>query len=704
MRYWLMKASIYAANINAQFQGQAWPYAGLHTDDRISHGDVVYLVQGGGGLYGWGFITQIEPYEDSDKGVQMMRVTVSRPVVRDGLVRRETILSQPSLAEVWTVNENFTELDIDQVNLLNGVLRGCTATVPPDPSWNEKSSGEDSGISDAQAALEPKGNSPTGFHQQTHADDSRTPKCPRCNSDLRASARYCDSCGTNLKKFEATTVIAAAENSVSSETSDFWIGRTVGVKYELLEKLGEGNIGVVYKARRNDIALEVAIKLLHSKHSTDSKFVERFKREAEAASRIRHSNVVAIYDFSEGDATSPAFIAMELISGDSLDTILRKHGRFTPERAISLMREICKGVGAGHKLGIVHRDLKPANIMIVKSDDEDEQERIKVLDFGLAKLLDLDGGNALTEVGTVMGTPFYMSPEQCLGEQLDLRSDVYSLGIMLYEMVAGNRPFEGIDFGAIKRQHLNTVASPLPADLGLEPELVATIMRSLSKEREKRQEDAHVFGRDLKKVGAASLVEAGKTHIRRPFMEDGASALKQLVADDAQRDSFDRVAETLAEGIRFKKKRETWRRSEVAREDAKREVVALFDELLTRGKRITDQGIEIQSATNTEACTLRCRGLLLLASWNPGRFVNSLEGTGLTMELRSNTKPFNMINQYGNEARTLRTDRYDIDMAADSSIGWREREGSKQVLSSAKIADIWLAVFLKEIDRELAAE
>jgi hypothetical protein len=142
----------------------------------------------------------------------------------------------------------------------------------------------------------------------------------------------------------------------------------------------------------------------------------------------------------------------------------------------------------------------------------------------------------------------------------------------------------------------------------------------------------------------------------------------------------------------------------VAREDAKREVVSLFDELLTRGKRITEQGIEIQSATNTEECTLRCRGLLLLASWNPGRFVNSLEGTGLTMELRSNSKPFHMINQYDNETRTIRTERYDIDMASDSSIGWREREGSKQVLSSAKIADIWLAVFLKEIERELAAE
>lgn len=585
-----------------------------------------------------------------------------------------------------------------------------TATVPPNSARNEKqSSGEVNRISDnedALAASEAKADSHTRIDQQTHpADGTRTRKCPKCGADVRASARYCDSCGTNLEKFDASTIMGPSKNFLGNETSDSWIGRTVGSKYELLEKLGEGNIGVVYKARRNDIALEVAIKLLHLKHSTDRKFVERFKREAKAASRIRHLNVVTIHDFSEGDATSPAFIAMELISGDSLDTILKSNTRLSQLRAISLMREICKGVGAGHTLGIVHRDLKPANIMILKSEEEDEPERVKVLDFGLAKLLDADVGNTLTEVGAVMGTPFYMSPEQCLGEQLDLRSDVYSLGILFYEMLTGTRPFEGTDFGAIKRQHIEVIPAPLPVDLNIEPDLAATIMKALSKEREKRQEDAREFGLELKKVRISQLVGVAKTNLRiGPLEEDVVSGTEEFVAEDAKPDSLDSIARMLAEGVRFRKKRATWQTSEVAREDARSEVLALFDELLRRGKKVNDQGIEVQSSLNSEECTLRCRGLLLLASWNPGRFVNSLEGTGLTMELRSNSKPFNMINQYASEERTVRSERYDIDMASDSSIGWREREGSKQVLSSAKIADMWFTVFLKEIERELAAE
>jgi len=504
MRYWLMKASTYAADIKPQFQGQDWPYYGIRRDDRLGEGDVVYLVQEGYGLYGWGFVTQIEPNSNGNAEEDLMRVVVSRPVVQVGLIPSEIVLSLPSFAKAWSSTENFTELDFDQVSLLNSVLGDRTSFVPPNPVPNKIQSSLDSSEESVQnhAAVISNANSASRSVDEEfppRGDVLVTLKCPQCDSQIRDSARFCDKCGTNLEKFEAVTVAGPANNILSNETSDAWIGRTVGLKYELLDKLGEGNIGVVYKARRNDIALELAIKLLHSKHSSDKKFVERLKREAAAGSRIHHPNVLTIHDFGEGDASSPAFIAMELISGDSLDTILKRESRLTPQRAVLLMREICKGVGAGHRLGIVHRDLKPANIMIVKAD-EDEPERIKVLDFGLAKLSDLNVGNAITEVGSVMGTPIYMSPEQCLGEQLDSRSDVYSLGILLYEMLTGKPPFQETDFGAIKRQHLTGTPARLPAELNIEPILEEIIMRSLSKEAEKRQMDAGMLGLELKKV------------------------------------------------------------------------------------------------------------------------------------------------------------------------------------------------------------
>lgn len=516
-------------------------------------------------------------------------------------------------------------------------------------------------------------------------------KCPGCNLDVRASAQYCESCAA---KFEALTLIVDSGNLLKNEAGDPWIGRTVGLKYELLEKLGEGNIGVVYRARRNDIALEVAIKLLHSEHSSDKKFIERFKREAEAAGRIRHPNVVTIHDFNEGDVNSPAFIAMELISGDPLDAILKNDVRLTPQRVISLMREICRGVGAGHKLGIVHRDLKPANIMIVHSDEEDQPERIKVLDFGLAKLLDVDVRHALTQVGTVMGTPFYMSPEQCLGEQLDLRSDVYSLGILFYEMLTGQRPFEGTDFGAIKRQHINAVPPTLTVDPGLDTKLTGIIMRSLSKEREKRQENASVLGRQLKELEIFPPAVVATTKLKSVPAVGHVGSGEKVV--DAKLDPVDRLAKTLAEKVDFRKKRAAWRKSEFARNDSHREVLALFCELMTRGRRVSDQGIELHTSANAGACSIRFRSLVLLASWKPGS-VNRLDESELTIELRS-------VNLLVGERRTIRIERYDVDMGPDLSIGWCERKGSKQVLSSAKIADMWFQTFLKEIERELSVD
>lgn len=194
-------------------------------------------------------------------------------------------------------------------------------------------------------------------------------------------------------------------------------------------------MGTVYRGRRVHIGDEVAIKVLLQKFLSVPTAVERFRREARAAAMLRHPNVVAIYDFAEAakDGQVPAYIVMELIHGEPLREILQREGKIELDRACSMMRDICAGVGAGHKREVVHRDIKPDNIIVIPADEDEDREKMKVVDFGIAKLRDLVGNPTLTQTGMAMGTPYYMSPEQCRGDSLDTRSDVYSLAAMFYE-------------------------------------------------------------------------------------------------------------------------------------------------------------------------------------------------------------------------------------------------------------------------------
>jgi serine/threonine-protein kinase len=219
---------------------------------------------------------------------------------------------------------------------------------------------------------------------------------------------------------------------------------------------------------------------------------------------LRHPNVVVIHDYGEtGSPEAPAFIVMELVSGLSLRDLLDRQGKLPVDRAVSLMRAVCAGVAAAHRNHIVHRDLKPDNIFVVPPHSEAEEETAKVLDFGIAKLRDAAGGQGLTQTGVVIGTPYYMSPEQCRATPLDSRSDVYSLGAVLFEMLSGSPPFEATTATGVVAKHLTEPPPRLPSGLDVSPAVEAVIMRALSKEPQDRQADAAEFARELVRAIAA---------------------------------------------------------------------------------------------------------------------------------------------------------------------------------------------------------
>lgn len=342
--------------------------------------------------------------------------------------------------------------------------------------------------------------------------------CPRCQATVRAGLRFCTGCGLAtaeiLKETERDTrreTMGAGGRDASGPRDSFdpLVGRTLDSKYELIAPLGEGGMGTVYRARRLHIGDEVAVKVLHRKFLPDAEAIERFRREARSAALLTHPNVVTIHDFSDARSDgSPAYIVMELVKGVSLRGLLKREGRLDERRAVELMGDICAGVGVGHKQGVVHRDLKPDNVIIAPPAAEGGREVAKVVDFGIAKLRDATGSLDLTQTGALLGTPLYMAPEQCRGEQLGPSVDVYSLGAMLYEMLTGAPPFRANTVPAMISKHLNEEPPLFPPELNLSPALEGVYLRALAKNPAARQTDANVFYRELRAALSESAAAA----------------------------------------------------------------------------------------------------------------------------------------------------------------------------------------------------
>lgn len=263
-------------------------------------------------------------------------------------------------------------------------------------------------------------------------------------------------------------------------------GTSIG-PYRIVRKLGEGGMGAVWLGEHTLLGRRAAIKVLLREFSAKQEIVQRFFNEARAVTAIADPGIVQVFDFGY-HVDGSAFLVMEVLEGEAMDARLRRIGRFTPVDAVRLMAQIATSLGAAHGKGVVHRDLKPENIFIVGDPAVTGGERSKILDFGIAKLAGDEPGKIKTRTGIVMGTPVYMSPEQCRGmSNIDARSDIYALGCVLFTMLCGRPPFEAEGSGDLIIAHVrDTPPTPSTVAPGIPPELDAVVLRCLAKDPAQR--------------------------------------------------------------------------------------------------------------------------------------------------------------------------------------------------------------------------
>jgi serine/threonine-protein kinase len=325
-------------------------------------------------------------------------------------------------------------------------------------------------------------------------------KCPICHFENPDDTLYCGKCA---EPFNTSKKIPdSPTQTLETPRETLKRGTTFADRYDLIEELGTGGMGKVYKAFDKKIEEEIGIKILKPEITGDRKTLSRFSNELKIARRIVHKNVGRMYDLGESEGVH--FITMEYVPGEDLKSFIKRSGQLTVGKALSIAKQICEGLADAHELGIVHRDLKPQNIMI------DNDGNARIMDFGIARSLKAEG---LTAEGTVIGTPEYMSPEQAEGEETDSRSDIYSLGVILFEMLTGRIPFEGKTPLSIAMKHKSeTPPNPKVINVHISNSLNWLILKCMDKKKDKRIQST----REL----LSELIE----------IEEGTSAFKRIAA------------------------------------------------------------------------------------------------------------------------------------------------------------------------------
>jgi serine/threonine-protein kinase len=410
-------------------------------------------------------------------------------------------------------------------------------------------------------------------------------ECPTCRSCFPDDILHCPDDG------------AATASSIQGEP-------ILDGRYQLEKRLGQGGMGVVYKARHIFLKTAHAIKIiLPDLVGNDPNLVTRFRQEALAAAAIRHQNIIAVTDFGVVRGTMP-FLVMEFVQGRSLQDIMAEEGAMSPLRAFELMQPICAGIAAAHRQGIVHRDLKPLNVMIC--DDLPSSEAVKILDFGLAKIKsgELLGSFIAAQTTGLMGSPFYMAPEQWSDEPPDARADVYSLGVMLFQMLCGEVPFKGSSIPSIMKKHLTTDVPSL-ASKGVEvpPQIETVVRHALEKEADHRTASADEFSRELGAAMSSASAELKRTGDRPPI-DPGETMVTPAPANittppTGSATAFDPLAGTIsAAALQEEEHKTLFAQRELAREAAQKQRLA--DEEAVRLKAEAQKREQEEAARDKE--------------------------------------------------------------------------------------------------------
>jgi serine/threonine-protein kinase len=337
-------------------------------------------------------------------------------------------------------------------------------------------------------------------------------KCPNCHADNPDSFRFCKDCGSPLG-LQIQKEPSIESKTLKLEMDRLSIGTLFAGRYQIIAELGVGGMGRVYKAYDRELDTDVVLKLLLHEVAQEPETISRFRNELKLSREISHKNVCRMFDLNKADDTY--YITMEYVNGESLKSVIHMTKKLSIHAAVSLVKQICEGLGEAHRHGVVHRDLKPGNIMI------DKNGQVKILDFGLARSIESKG---ITATGIIIGTPEYLPPEQVLEKTVDKRSDIYSLGIILYEMLTGQVPFEGDSPVRVALKHVKE--KPLdPNEINLKiPRVIShVILKCLEKEKEDRYQSTDELSAALSLIEKAQRNEqARKGDVKKKRMDKKA--------------------------------------------------------------------------------------------------------------------------------------------------------------------------------------